>query len=217
MAKKEKDPFEEYLKVKDEMIMDKVNEIFRTQPKNYRAALEEMGFTYIEEEDKEEIEDRKARPKNKAQRDLVAYFEGRQEISEEILDTFITERYKERPNLPLIRKYFKSANQRLRALIIWGLDCYPASLPLLSDLSYFHEFDNVLKLLIHYYSQACINQTNLKTFTELAQDFYYATDLDGYNAFYALRELFEPGTEKRKIIDFLILEEEEEKEEIVHA
>ena len=32
---------------------DKVDEIFRTQPKNWRAALEEMGFTYIEEEEKE--------------------------------------------------------------------------------------------------------------------------------------------------------------------
>ena len=46
MAKKEKDPLEEYLKLKNEMIRDKVDEIFRTQPKNWRTALEEMGFTY---------------------------------------------------------------------------------------------------------------------------------------------------------------------------
>jgi hypothetical protein len=30
-----------------------------------------------------------------------------------------------------------------------------------------------------------------------------------HEAYYALRELFEPGTEKRKIIDFIIFEEEE--------
>jgi len=54
-----------------------------------------------------------------------------------------------------------------------------------------------------------VNQVNLETFTELAQDFYYATNPDGYEALYALRELFEPHTEKRKIIDFLISEEEE--------
>ena len=215
MAKKEKDPLGEYLKLKNEMIWEKVEDIFRTQPENWGEALEEDGFKYYEEEDEEEIEERKARPQNKAQRDLVAYFEGQKEISDNLLTTLITERYKKRPNLPLIRKYFKSANQRLKALIIWGLDHYPASLQLLSDLTYYHEFENVLRLLIHYYTDACVHQTNLKVFTELAQDFYYATDLDGYNALYALRELFEPGTEKRKIIDFLIAEEEEEKIETV--
>jgi hypothetical protein len=30
-----------------------------------------------------------------------------------------------------------------------------------------------------------------------------------YEAYYALRELFEPETDKRKIIDFLIAEDEE--------
>jgi hypothetical protein len=197
------------------MIRDKAQKIFRTQPENWQEALEEMGFKYYEEEDEEEIEERKARPKNKAQRDLVAYLEGERELSEGILDTLITERYKKRPNLPLIRKYFKSANQRLKALIILGLDRYPASLQLLSDLTYFHEFENVLRLLIHYYTDACLNQTNLKMFTELAQDFYYATAPDDYDALYALRELFEPHTEKRKIIDFLISEEERVEEEIV--
>jgi hypothetical protein len=215
MARKEKDPLEEYLKLKNEMIRDKVEDIFQTQPEHWGKALEEIGFKYVEEEDPEEIEERKARPRNKAQRDLVAYFEGQKEISEDLLATLITERYKKRPNLPLIRKYFKSANQRLKALIIWGLDRYPASLQLLSDLTYYHEFENVLRLLIHYYTDACVHQANLKTFTELAKDFYYATDLDGYNALYALRDLFEPGTEKRTIIDFLIAEEEGELSETV--
>jgi hypothetical protein len=76
MAKKEKDPLEEYLKLKNEMIRDKVDEVFRTQPENWREGLEEFGFKYYEEEDVEEIEERKARPKNKAQRELVAYLEG---------------------------------------------------------------------------------------------------------------------------------------------
>jgi hypothetical protein len=215
MGKKEKNPLEEYLKLKNEMVRDKVNQIFRTQPKNWKAAMEDIGFTYVEEEDEEEIEERKARPKNRAQRELVAYLEGEGDPSEKSLTTLVTERFKKRPNLPLIRKYFKSANQRLKALIIWGLDRYPASLQLLSDLTYFHEFENVLRPLIHYYTDACANQTNLKMFTQLAQDFYYATAPDDYNALYALRELFEPHTEKRKIIDFLIAEEEEQKEEIV--
>ncbi|MCX5855707.1 MAG: hypothetical protein NTZ24_14235, partial [Deltaproteobacteria bacterium] len=114
-----------------------------------------------------------------------------------------------RPNLPLIRKYFKRTNRQLKALLIYGLDHYPGRIDLLSDLTYFHEFENILTTLIAYYTRACVNQVKLGTFTELAQDFYYATNPDGYEALYALRELFEPHTEKRKIIDFLISEEEE--------
>jgi len=53
-----------------------------------------------------------------------------------------------------------------------------------------------------------VDQQNLETFAELAQDFYYTTVPDGYEALYALRDLFEPGTDKREIIDILIAEEE---------
>lgn len=41
------------------------------------------------------------------------------------------------------------------------------------------------------------------------KDFYYSTNPDGYEAYYAFRELFKLETGKRKIIDFLIAEEEE--------
>lgn len=210
MCKKDKDDtLNDYKKLKDEIIIDKVNDIFRSRSGNYIAALEEIGFEYHEETDEEEIEERKAKPKNKNQRKLVTYFEGQEDSSEIIFATFITERYAKRPNLPLIRKYFKKANQKLKALIIYGLDHYPGRIDLLSDLTYFHEFENILTILIYYYTRACVNQDNLEAFTELAQEFYYATNPDGYEALYALRDLFEPHTEKRKIIDFLISEEEE--------
>ena len=213
MGKKDKDEdkdrtLEEYEKLRNEMLVEKVDEIFRTQPENYIAALEEIGFTYVEEEDEEEIEEKNARSENQNQRDLVAYFEGEQEPSEAILATFLAERDADHANLPLIRKYFKQANQKLKGLLLYGLDQYPARHDLLYDLDFFHEFENVLSPLITYYTRACVNETNLRTFTELAQDFYYATNPDGYEAFYALRDLFEPHTNKRRIIDFLISEEE---------
>ncbi len=211
MGKKDKDEtLDDYKKLKDEIIIDKVNDIFRSQSDNHLAALEEIGFEYHEEDDEEEIEERNAKPKNKNQRKLVTFFEGQEDASEMIFVTFLTERHAKRPNLPLIRRYFKKANQKLKALLIYGLDHYPGRIDLLSDLTYFHEFENILTTIITYYTRACVNQGNLETFTELAQDFYYATNPDGYEALYALRELFEPHTEKRKIIDFLISEEEEE-------
>ena len=58
-----------------------------------------------------------------------------------------------------------------------------------------------------------MNEENLETFTELAQDFYYSTNPDGYEALYALRDLFEPHTKKGGVIDFLIGEEEESEKE----
>ncbi len=109
----------------------------------------------------------------------------------------------------MIRKYYKEANKNLKSLLLYGLDNYPGRNDLLSDLSFFHEFENILSILITYYTQACIDQANLDRFSELAKDFYYSTNPDGYEAYYALRDLFEPETDKRKIIDFLISENEE--------
>ncbi len=59
-----------------------------------------------------------------------------------------------------------------------------------------------------------MNQENLDTFSELVRDFYNTTIPDGYEALYALRDLFETGTDKRKVIDFLIDEEEGAKKDI---
>ena len=96
-----------------------------------------------------------------------------------------------------------------RLLTGYGLDHYPGRLDLLSDLAYFHEFENILSTLITYYIRTCVDQENMETFAELAQKFYYTTVPDGYAALHALRDLFDPGTDKRNIIDLLIAEGEE--------
>ena len=211
MVKKDKDSvLDDYEKVKSEIIHDKMNEIFRNHPKDYIAKLAELGFEYFEDDDdNEEMEERNAKPENQRQRDLVAYFENKKELSKEIFESYSEEKAAENPNYPLFRKYFKEANKYLKSLLLYGLDNYPGRIDLLSDLSFFHEFENILSILISYYTQACVDQGNLDTFTELAKDFYYSTNPDGYEAYYALRELFEPETDKRKIIDFLMAEEED--------
>jgi hypothetical protein len=203
----------EIAKLKNEMISDKVKEIFRTQPDNYISALEDIGFEYREDDDYEEKEERKAKPENRNQRALVAFFEGKMPLSKSIFEKFIAERDVEEPNVPLIRRYFKEGNRNLKALILYGLDHHPGRIDLLFDLAYFHEFENMLSTVIKYYTRACVEQANLQTFGELAREFYWATNPDGYEALHALRELFEPRTEKRAIIDFLIEEMEAEDSE----
>ena len=52
MGKKKKDPtIEAYEKLKNEIIIEKVDEVFRTQPDNYISALEEIGFKYYDDDD----------------------------------------------------------------------------------------------------------------------------------------------------------------------
>jgi hypothetical protein len=49
MGKKKKDPvIEKYEKLKNEIIIEKVDEVFRTQHDNYISALEKIGFKYYE-------------------------------------------------------------------------------------------------------------------------------------------------------------------------
>ncbi len=199
-----------YEELTNEIIRDKVNEIFRNHPKDYITKMEERGFEYFEDDDDyEEIEERNAKPENQRQKDLVAFFENKKKLSKNIFESFSEEKAAGNPNYPLIRKYFKEANKNLKSLLLYGLGTYPGRIDLLSDLSFFHEFENILSILINHYTQACFDQGNLDTFSELAKDFYYSTKPDGYEAYYALGELFEPETDKRKIIDFLIAEEEE--------
>ncbi|MBM4313393.1 MAG: hypothetical protein FJ122_05670 [Deltaproteobacteria bacterium] len=199
----------DYEKLRSEIIGDKVNEIFSNHPHDHVAEMEKLGFTYFEDEnDDEEAEEKNAQPGNQRQRDLVAYFEGRKPLSEKLFESYSQEKASEQPNYPLIRKYYKAANKNLKSLLLYGLDNHPGRIDLLSDLAFFHEFENCLTLLIAHYTRACIEQENLETFTELAKDFYYSTSPDGYEAYYALRALFEPETDKRKIIDFLITEDE---------
>ena len=195
-----------FLKLKSEIIRDKVDEIFRTQPDNHISALEEIGFKYYEDDDPEEIEEKNAVAENQDQQDLVDFFEGKQDCSETILETFFRVKDVEKPNYPLVRKYFKAANQKFKSLILYGLDHYPAKIDLLYDLAYYHEFENILSILIDYYMRSCKNEMNLETFTDIASEFYFATLPDGYDALYALQKLIGSNPEKRQVIDALIRE-----------
>jgi len=211
--KSKKNNTQEYNKIKTEKVFDAVNTVFRDRPKDYIAKLEEIGFEYHEEEDTEALEESAAEPLNNNQRELVLYFEGRKKLSKKLFEMFLAEKDAEEPNYPLFRKYFKQANQRLKALLLYGLDRYPGRFDLLDDLSFFHEYENMLSTLITYYTRACVLQENPETFTRLAMDFYYCTDPDGYDALQALRDVFPPETDKGKIIAFLIDEEKRQEQE----
>ncbi len=190
----------------NEIIRDEIKRVFKNHPDDYISKLEELGFEYYDdgEEDTEEQEEALAEPENPNQEYLVGYFDGDITLSDRSVAIFLEERNSSTPNFPLLRKYFKEANTNLLAMIIHGLQLAPLSDELLSDLAYFHGFQNQLNLLIKHYSQACEKQENLDAFTELAKGFYDAVIPDGFNAYYALRDLFNSGTDRRKVVDFLV-------------
>jgi len=207
---------DDYDKIKREIIFEKVAKAIKKDPKNWSKQIEELGFKWFDDGygDEEELEEKLARPENPNQELLVAYFEGDIELSDQMLDAFLAEKDSDEPNYPLFRKYFKQGNENLKRLIISGLERNLSDIGLLSDLTFFHEFKNILSELIGYYRIACEHEKDLQNFEELALDFYYHTKPDGFNALYELSEKYGPGSDKGKIVREILQRQESEPESI---
>ena len=63
--------------IEDEIIRDKVREVFRDNPNNPIEALKDLGFTWHDDDyPSEEDEENSASPENQNQQDLVEFFQG---------------------------------------------------------------------------------------------------------------------------------------------
>ena len=78
MKKKEKkNIIDEIIKIKNELVTERINEIFRTKPEYYRTELAMLGFEWLDDDYADEVEEENnAAPENKDQELLVAYFNG---------------------------------------------------------------------------------------------------------------------------------------------
>lgn len=207
-SKRIKDKFmKDYEELRDEMIRDKVRKAVAENPGDVRKALEENGFAWFDDDyPSEEEEENAAVPENDRQRQLVSYFEGKARLSSAVISAFLGEHEAEEPNYPLIRRYFRAVNQPLKELILAGLENDPTNLDLLNDLIFFHEFEKNLPELITHLTKACQLEDDLQRFSEIALEFHYGTQADGYHALAALQEISPEGSDKRKIVDYLIAE-----------
>jgi len=210
MKKKEKkNIIDEIVKIKHELVTERINEIFKTKPEHYRTELAMLGFELLDSDYPDEVEEENnAVPENKNQELLVGYFNGEVEFSYELMEVFLKEKISSSPNYALFRRYFRQGNDNLKTLIYHGLEMDPTDDGLLNDLSLIHEFHPMLGELIERYTEACIIQEDLDSFSELAQDFFYNTTLDGYEAYNALKEIFGSDTPKGKVVDSLVYIEE---------
>jgi len=207
---------DDYEKIKRKIVFEKVTKAIKEDPKNWIKQVEDLGFEYFDDGygDEEELEEKLAKPENPNQELIVDYFEGDKELSDQMLDAFLTEKDSDSPNYPLFRKYFKSGNENLKRLIISGLKRSPADIGFLSDLAFFHEFKNILSELIGYYLIACDHEQNLKNFEQLALQFYYDTDPDGFDALYELNEKCGLYSDKGKIVQEILRRQESEPDSI---
>ncbi|MFC1856550.1 hypothetical protein ACFL9U_00805 [Thermodesulfobacteriota bacterium] len=208
---------DDYEKIKREIVFEKVDKAIKKDRKNWVKEVENLGFEWFDDGDcdEEEREEKLARPENPNQELLVAYFEGDIELSDQALDAFLSEKDLEEPNYPLFRKYFRQGNENLKRLITSGLERNPADIGFLSDLAFFHEFKNILRELIGYYLIGCEQEKDLRNFKELALNFYYDTEPDGFDALYELGEKYGPDSDKGKIVRRIIQKQETKPESIV--
>ena len=194
---------DDFEKLRRELVFEQVSKAMNEDPKSWATKLEELGFEWVDDKygEEEEVEESLAKPVNPNQDLLVAYFEGAAKLSDQVLDAYLAEKASVAPNYALIRKYFKKGNEDLRKLLMFGLGKKPTDVGLLNDLGFFHEFRNILGDLIRLYLKACEKEQDMSSFEELAVNFYYDTEPDGFDALYELEQQITPGTDKAKIIE----------------
>ena len=197
----DKDWKEEYEDIKDKLLMDKVSDAIRKDPKNWINNMEEIGFTWMDDSQDEIEEEKNACPQNINQEYLVAYFDGQVKFDSMLIEIFIQEIESETPNYPLFGKYFKTGNTRLFDLLISGLSGLPTNQVLLSGLGYFHENKNILSRIIDAYIGACKKEDNTIRFRELCLAFINDTNANGYDAIAELKSIFQDNEGKLEILE----------------
>ena len=76
------------------------------------------------------------------------------------------------------------------------------------------QLEDLLSELIGYYLIACDHEQNLKNFEQLALQFYYDTDPDGFDALYELSEKYGLDSGKGKIVREILRRQESEPDSI---
>jgi hypothetical protein len=208
---------DDFEKEKRKLVFREVARVIKAHPRNYLEKLAELGFRWVDDEiDEEAVEERAATIRSDNERYLVGYFEGDVELSDQILDTYLAEKNSDSLNYPLFRRYFKKGNNRVKELLMFGLEKHPTDIGLLSDLAYYHEFRNILGELIEAYLTACGRENDPERLIQLVMSFHLDTEPDGFDALHELEHVCSRGSWKWKVIQTVRkqLESESEPEDI---
>jgi hypothetical protein len=208
---------DDFEKAKRKLVFKEVARAIKAHPRNYMEKIAELGFRWVDDEiDEEAVEERVATIRTDNEKHLVAYFEGEVELLDQVLDLYVAEKNSESLNCPLFRMYFKKGNNRVKELLMFGLEKHPTDIGLLSDLAYYHEFRNILGELIETYLTACGRENDPERLIQLVMSFYLDTEPDGFDALHELEQVCSPGSSKWEVIQSVRkqLESDSEPEDI---
>jgi len=188
-------------KKKHRLVFEKVARAIQENPDNFLEKMDKLGFRWVDDEvDDEDVEEKAATIRNDSEKRLVGYFEGEIDLSDQVLDTYLAETASDSLNIPLLKSYFKKGNERLKELLLYGLEKRPTDIDLLSDLAYYHDFRNVLGELIQAYLRACEKESDPDRFSQMVMSFCLDTEPDGFDAFHELEHVYRPGSSKWTLI-----------------
>ena len=211
-----KDPIiVEYEKLKRSLMFEQVGKAIKDKPNNWKQELETLGFMWCEEE--QEITDENQQEPvvaNQNQQYLVDYLEGKVELSETIVQAWISELTAESPNYDLFHKYFRSGNQYLKQLLLLAINTEPANRDLLLALAYFHENTDIIAKLLDSYTNTFTLENDLEKFELLVKDFLFTGCLDEEDTFEFLTASVFTSTEKLMIVERMISEFQSLEEDI---
>jgi len=166
-----------------------VSRLFRQKSHNIIEEMENLGFTYIvdDNESAEEIaEEDAARPTNSNQEALIAFLESTCAPDERWLALWRDKKDNDDIQFPLWRRYFRSGNVQLKNLILFGLDQAPTDRDLLDDLAFLHSFLPMPKELLGRGTKACDLENDPQRFRALARAFDDNASSFDYDALAAL-------------------------------
>ena len=198
--------------------IEAITRLYRRKPHNMIEEVEKLGFEYCVDDgdDADEIaEEKTARPENENEKRLVSFLENRAEPDDKITALWCQETLKDDTSVTLWRRYFRAGSVQLKKLILFGLATHPCDQILLMQLAFLHEFVPMHRELLARYVRACDEETDLKKFAVLAQDFDEAADSFDYDALKALRERYAGNPSKISLITALLEERVKHKDEVV--
>jgi len=196
--------------------VDAVAKLLRRRPSDMTKKIAKLGFEWCvdENENADEIAEEKAAwPANKNEKRLVSFLETRVEPNDEIVALWRQETQKDDVSVALWRRYFRVGSAQLKKLILFGLDKYPCDQIVLMQFAFLHEFVPMHREILARYTRACDQETDLKKFAVLANDFDEAADTFDYDALEALRERYAADPSKSAAIAELLKERAKRKNE----
>jgi len=196
MATDDKNWKKELEDLSNELLINKVSTAIKKDPQNWKNSMEEMGFTWVDDSLEGVEERRNAVPENANQEYLLAYFEGKINFNNHLIEAYVKETESDNFNYPLFVKFYEVGNDRLIHLLESGLSSQPTNENLLLGLSFFHENRPILSRIIAAYIEACKKESDTGRLEALCFNFIVDTDADGYDALTELKSLFQSDAEK---------------------